>query len=595
VAIQNVRLAQPRELASLGSQLGVDLEADSLRQGFSKRASEYIALRRRSEGARLAFGGVCRRGKDPFCEFEAERLEQRTERAARRASRSAIALQRLTQTQAIRKALSGDLADASALSYSDAVSAIGRSLRDAEMRELADKVVAQPCAGSALPAALGLQLEDQWPDEKAIGLSERLFDKSVQCAGQNSTLASAQAAYRLALLDISRQRCDRSEALLTHTQSSQAAWYLHSRSLYWMHHCLQRNSEEAKAEAVRLALVQRFPLSFHALAVAKDQELVGTFFTAKEPTVALRSIVVPELNDRLRAVESLIKLGANGLAAEFIDWSLQHLDLAEPELRLYAAELMNRAEQSLTKFKVLGSLFQDAPRMFSERTLKLFFPVRFWDQIRAHQETVDPLLVLALIRQESAFNHHARSIAGARGLMQVMPATARWIASVRANRLFDPSVNIRVGTRYLSKRLSQLDQDVDLTLAAYNAGAHRVSSWKKRYLTDNPLLFVDLIPFRETREYVAIILRNYFWYSQLYGDELGLQTGTLASATRPKRGPAEIRSESMVARPRVRPVIDRVAMAMRANSSVEPNQPATQGLSESQETISSEAAEPSAP
>jgi soluble lytic murein transglycosylase len=104
--------------------------------------------------------------------------------------------------------------------------------------------------------------------------------------------------------------------------------------------------------------------------------------------------------------------------------------------------------------------------------------------------------------------------------MQVMPATARMIASVRTTALSDPQTNIKVGTKYFTKRLAQYNGDVELTLAAYNAGFARVDQWLKRYPTDNKLLFLDFIPFKETREYVSTILRNYYWYVKLYDHEL---------------------------------------------------------------------------
>ena len=81
---------------------------------------------------------------------------------------------------------------------------------------------------------------------------------------------------------------------------------------------------------------------------------------------------------------------------------------------------------------------------------------------------------------------------------------------------------------YLRKRLAQYNGDVELTLAAYNAGFSRVDDWKRRYPTENRILFLDLIPFRETRDYVSSILRNYYWYTKLYGTDavVALQRST---------------------------------------------------------------------
>jgi hypothetical protein len=80
-------------------------------------------------------------------------------------------------------------------------------------------------------------------------------------------------------------------------------------------------------------------------------------------------------------------------------------------------------------------------------------------------------------------------------------------------------VNVKIGTKYFAQRLREYSGDVELTLAAYNAGANRVESWVKRYPTDNKILFLDLMPFKETRDYVSSILRNYYWYTRIYGVE----------------------------------------------------------------------------
>src|SRR5262249_29534687 len=142
-----------------------------------------------------------------------------------------------------------------------------------------------------------------------------------------------------------------------------------------------------------------------------------------------------------------------------------------------------------------------------------------YELVNTPSNPVDPLLVLSLIRQESAFNQRAQSLAGARGLMQLLPATAKQMGAKRSSQLFDPQINVKVGTKYLARKLQKYEGDVELTLAAYNAGFTRVDNWLKRYPVDNRLLFLDLIPFKETREYVSSIMRNYYWYVQLYSKD----------------------------------------------------------------------------
>jgi soluble lytic murein transglycosylase len=103
------------------------------------------------------------------------------------------------------------------------------------------------------------------------------------------------------------------------------------------------------------------------------------------------------------------------------------------------------------------------------------------------------------------------------GLMQLMPATARMFGGIRRKAdLYKPEANVRVGTRYFSYLIERYSGDVELALAAYNAGPSRVDEWLKRYPVGSRMLFLDMIPFRETREYVASIARNYYWYKLLY-------------------------------------------------------------------------------
>jgi soluble lytic murein transglycosylase len=140
---------------------------------------------------------------------------------------------------------------------------------------------------------------------------------------------------------------------------------------------------------------------------------------------------------------------------------------------------------------------------------------------RARANNLDPALVAGLIRQESSWNPRAVSRAGARGLMQVMPSVGEEIArSLRypfwdAALLFDPNVNIELGTAHLRAALST--HSLPRALAAYNAGASRVRRWVRRTGADDPELFIERIPYTETRDYVRIVLRNTEIYRALHG------------------------------------------------------------------------------
>jgi soluble lytic murein transglycosylase len=123
---------------------------------------------------------------------------------------------------------------------------------------------------------------------------------------------------------------------------------------------------------------------------------------------------------------------------------------------------------------------------------------------------------MSLIKQESAFDRSAVSRVGAMGLMQLMPYTA---VETDPNAihldLLDADENIRIGIKYLRKLVQQYKGNLIYALGAYNAGPKAMDRWVKEAANKRgPLEFIESITYRETREYVASIIRNYYWYSR---------------------------------------------------------------------------------
>lgn len=167
-------------------------------------------------------------------------------------------------------------------------------------------------------------------------------------------------------------------------------------------------------------------------------------------------------------------------------------------------------------FKAIWSL----GRAQSWDEMEVRFPLAFREALEsgAQARTLPPAWVYAIARQESAFAPDSRSPAGALGLMQLMPATARAVAArlgegrPRRDDILDVTTNVRLGTSYLRELLTRLDEHPLLATAAYNAGPHRVRQWLPE---QGPLagdLWVETIPFRETRRYV----RNVLAYTAIY-------------------------------------------------------------------------------
>jgi soluble lytic murein transglycosylase len=159
---------------------------------------------------------------------------------------------------------------------------------------------------------------------------------------------------------------------------------------------------------------------------------------------------------------------------------------------------------------------------------EITLPLRHEDIIRqqAKKKDVDPNLIAAVIYEESRFRDQT-SHAGARGLMQITPATARFIARNSGGAAFTQrdlataQINIAYGTYYLRYLLRRYDGNQELAIAAYNAGETNVDRWVRRAGGPDAFDKVDDIPFPETRAYVKNVLRSERSYEQHYGDELG--------------------------------------------------------------------------
>jgi len=152
------------------------------------------------------------------------------------------------------------------------------------------------------------------------------------------------------------------------------------------------------------------------------------------------------------------------------------------------------------------------------------YPTPSWRPARGWR--VDSALAFAHALQESNFRPDALSPAGARGLMQVMPGTSRWMSRVSGHteglnptRLFDPATNIEYGQAFLEylRDYSGTGGLLPKVIASYNAGPAPIAAWNTRFDQSDPLLYIETIPYWETRGYVPIVLRNYWIYEGATG------------------------------------------------------------------------------
>ena len=201
------------------------------------------------------------------------------------------------------------------------------------------------------------------------------------------------------------------------------------------------------------------------------------------------------------------------------EWNWTIRDFDDRQL-LAAAELARRNE-------IYDRAISTADRTRELHDFAMRYPAPYRDVMKDYvsQLQLDEAWVYGLIRQESRFIANVKSSAGATGLMQLMPATARWVASkvglkdYRLTQTSNVDTNINLGTWYLRHVLDALDNYPVLASAAYNAGPGRARAWR----ADAPMeaaIYAETIPFNETRDYVKKVMSNASYYGQQFGQSL---------------------------------------------------------------------------
>jgi soluble lytic murein transglycosylase len=277
---------------------------------------------------------------------------------------------------------------------------------------------------------------------------------------------------------------------------------------YWYGRALAAQGEEMGSRAYYLRIAGQ--TDFYGLLANEELGYVATLpektHVPSDEDVA-RAGLEPGL---VRALE-LIRLG---LRSEGIrEWLFTIRPFSDEQL-LAASELARRAE-------VYDRAIHAADRTQRLHNFALRYPVPFRDVFREYASTysLDEAWVLGLVRQESRFIAEARSSAGAAGLMQLMPRTARYVASKIGLRNFRPQnvtevqTNVTLGTGYLKMVLDELGHQV-LASAAYNAGPGRARRWRDARPLEGAI-YAESIPFNETRDYVKKVMANSVFYAAL--------------------------------------------------------------------------------
>ena len=238
-------------------------------------------------------------------------------------------------------------------------------------------------------------------------------------------------------------------------------------------------------------------------------------------------------DDTLKQVQELDNIGEYNLAYKL--WRYTVVKYSKQE-RLAAAEIASKwgfFDMSLYAYALSGD---------GKKNLSDYYPLAYKEDVLFYSTKYDinPAWVWSLMRQESTFNIHARSYAGAVGLMQLMPATANFIANrykipyQGEKSLVDPKININIGIAHLSFVSQLFKNNIALATASYNAGQGNVAKWLPKYEVMESINWMETVPFLETRKYLRNILSNIVIYEVVQMKNKSFHLSSILKKIRPK-------------------------------------------------------------
>lgn len=336
-----------------------------------------------------------------------------------------------------------------------------------------------------------------------------------------------EAGWNIGFMFYCREEYEKALVIFQRLSKMTSEFHIVDQCLFWAGKSAESLGRDDQALSYFHQAARGFPRSYYSARAAtlfKDAPL------EPRPAMALRAHPETETQlvrgvQHLQRADILHRLGLNDLArrelqaAEFVNsGDIDALRMIRDRYEVFG--LLDRAMRLSTQIFVSDG---------GQGEIHRIYPNYYWDQVveAAKEAEIDPYLVLSVIRQESSFKKDAVSKAGALGLMQIMPQTGRSLARSLGLRrferhsLFDPEVSIRLGSRYLGDQVrafaegSTREIDYELGLAAYNAGSHNARRWVEQLPHQDPDAFVERIPYRETRLYVKLVLKNYTIYKAL--------------------------------------------------------------------------------
>lgn len=333
-------------------------------------------------------------------------------------------------------------------------------------------------------------------------------------------------------------RLDQIEELFVAAEES----YEVERARYWRARQLEEGGDKSSAATIFERLALDHPATYYGLMARarlatidpqRAQAVDGALKAPQPPSSPWPLFAGPlEKEPHFLAAVELLRMGLfEAVSSELL--AIDRAGLPADSVRLMVQLLSMANDPRAAHAVARTSLRRDlsGPITAQNRPVwEVAYPNAFRELITKHSQAangLDPDLLQALMREESALDPKALSWAGALGLTQLMPSTARAVAAqlkikrVTTEMLLDPDVNIRLGAAYLSRLVQRYGGTHQLALASYNAGENAVDRWRRERPKDEIDVWVENIPIAETRGYVKRVLRSYNTYRLLYAQQAG--------------------------------------------------------------------------
>lgn len=430
--------------------------------------------------------------------------------------------------------------DMQAEALSHQAEALRRSNRAAESGVIVDRLVSQ-------------YQKTRWAEDALYNLATYL-DKQSQAGGAASRYRqllavypkssyAAEASYKIGWQ--AYQSGNYADAARTLEQHLSSYRYPDTKFIgeagFWAAKSEERLGNKSRALALHDLVAERYRYGYHGHVAAQRAARLRAADSRLRPEQSndierIRKNVlyvekVEETADgseanRVARANDLELIGLGDFAVKELNHALSSAP-SSPRLNLRLAQLYSRRGENFQATLILRKGYPDI-YSYNEADVpreawEIFFPLINWDTIKqeAKRYGIDPYMAAGLIRQESVFNPNAISRVGARGLMQVMPATGQvvsrqqGIGRISAADLYNPTLNIKLGMSYLAQMMGQFGR-IEYAAAAYNAGPGRARQWIAQRGSLDIEDWVEAIPFTETRGYVQGVLRYAANYRRLY-------------------------------------------------------------------------------